>query len=213
MYRYEKSPNEIYRQSFDIIRSEAELSRFSKCERQLVIRLIHASGMVDLANDIVISPGAVEAGVEALGQSAAVICDVEMVRRGIIERNLYRQNALLCGLECEEAVEFSNRMKTTRSAGGIEVLKQQIPGSIVAVGNAPTALFHLLELLSHGLQPPALIIGCPVGFVGAVESKEALIEVAGSMGKLPYITVQGRRGGSAMAAASLNALAILMGEA
>ncbi|MCP4046411.1 MAG: precorrin-8X methylmutase [Gammaproteobacteria bacterium] len=212
LYSYEKCPGEIYRQSFDIIRTETDLSRFSKWERQLVIRLIHASGMVDLADDIVISPGAVEAGVKALGQGAAVICDVEMVRRGIIERNLHRQNVLLCGLGREDTVEFSNRMKTTRSAGGIEVLKKQIPGAIVTIGNAPTALFHLLELLSGGLQPPALIIGCPVGFVGAVESKQALIEAAVSMGNIPYITVQGRRGGSAMAAASLNALAILSGE-
>ncbi|MCP4072903.1 MAG: precorrin-8X methylmutase [Hyphomicrobiales bacterium] len=212
LYSYEKCPSGIYRQSFDIIRAETDLSRFSEWERQLVIRLIHASGMVDLADDIVISPGAVEAGVKALGQGAAVICDVEMVRRGIIERNLHRQNVLLCGLGREDTAEFSNRMKTTRSAGGIEVLKKQVPGSIVTIGNAPTALFHLLELLSGGLQSPALIIGCPVGFVGAVESKQALIEAADSMGNIPYITVRGRRGGSAMAAASLNALAILLSE-
>ncbi len=214
MFSYEKTPDEIYRQSFEIIQAEAELSRYSDGERQLVVRLIHACGMVDLTDDIAISTDAVEAGIAALVRGAPIICDVEMVRRGIIERNLGHNNELLCGLGMDGATAFSKQAKTTRTAGGIEMLKQQIPGSIVAIGNAPTALFHLLELLRDGLATPALIIGCPVGFVGAVESKEALIKVAGidvarALSEISFITVRGRRGGSAMAAAAVNALAII----
>ena len=209
MFSYEKVPNEIYRQSFEIIQKEAELSGYSQTERQLVMRLIHACGMVDLTDDIVISSKAVDAGISALSRGAPVICDVEMVRRGIIERNLAQNNELLCGLAMDGAVDYSKQAKTTRSAAGIEVLKQQIPGSIIAIGNAPTALFHLLELLREGLPAPALIIGCPVGFVGAVESKEALIDAAPDLSDVSFITVRGRRGGSAMAAAAVNALALI----
>jgi precorrin-8X/cobalt-precorrin-8 methylmutase len=209
VFSYEKVPDEIYRQSFEIIQAEAELSGYTDQERQLVVRLIHACGMVDLTDDIVISTDAVEAGISALNQGAPIICDVEMVRRGIIERNLAHNNELLCGLDMDGATEFSKRAKTTRSAGGIEALKHHIPGSIVAIGNAPTALFHLLEMLQEGLPAPALIIGCPVGFVGAVESKEALIEAAPGLREFSYITVRGRRGGSAMAAAAVNALALI----
>ena len=209
MFSYEKIPNEIYRQSFEIIQAEAELSGYSDQERQLVVRLIHACGMVDLTDDIVVSSHAVEAGIAALGRGAPIICDVEMVRRGIIERNLGDNNELLCGLGMGGAAAFSNQAKTTRTAGGIEMLRQQLPGSIVAIGNAPTALFHLLEMLQDGLAPPALIIGCPVGFVGAVESKEALIEAGEGLSDISFITVRGRRGGSAMAAAAVNALAII----
>jgi len=209
VFSYEKVPDEIYRQSFEIIQAEAELSGYTDQERQLVVRLIHACGMVDLTDDIVISTDAVEAGISALNQGAPIICDVEMVRRGIIERNLAYNNELLCGLGMDGATEFSKQANTTRSAGGIEVLKHHIPGSIVAIGNAPTALFHLLEMLQEGLPAPALIIGCPVGFVGAVESKEALIEAASGLREFSYITVRGRRGGSAMAAAAVNALALI----
>lgn len=212
MFSYEKTPSEIYRQSFEIIQAEAELSGYGDQERQLVVRLIHACGMVDLTDDIVISSNAIEAGIAALNQGAPIICDVEMVRRGIIERNLAHNNELLCGLGMDGAAEFSKLANTTRSASGIEVLKHHIPGSIVAIGNAPTALFHLLEMLQEGLPAPALIIGCPVGFVGAVESKKALIESAPRLREFSYITVRGRRGGSAMAAAAVNALAIISNE-
>jgi precorrin-8X/cobalt-precorrin-8 methylmutase len=214
VYEYEKIPAEIYRQSFDIIAGEAELSRFSERERVLVIRLIHACGMVDLADDVVISPGAIEAGINALRTGAPILCDVEMVKRGIIRNRLGSDNPVLCKVGSDDAVRFAASMNTTRSAGGIEALRAHIPGSIVAIGNAPTALFHLLELLHQGLNPPALIIGCVVGFVGAAESKQALIEygsneTASHAGRVrvPYISVCGRRGGSAMTAAALNALA------
>ena len=207
MFEYEKVPAEIYRQSFDIIAGEADLARFGNNQRDLVIRLIHACGMVDLADDVVISAGAVEAGIVALAAGAAIICDVEMVRRGIIRNRLDGDNALLCEIGSDAANGYAASLNTTRSAGAVEALREQIPGSIVAIGNAPTALFHLLEMLQRGLRPPALIIGCPVGFVGAVESKEALIEY--NEANLPFITVRGRRGGSAMAAAAVNALAAL----
>jgi precorrin-8X/cobalt-precorrin-8 methylmutase len=210
VFDYEKIPAEIYRQSFETIHGEADLARFSPAERQLVIRLIHACGMVDLAEDVVISNGAVDAGIEALGRGADIICDVEMVRRGIIADRLRNQNNLLCQIGSDEARAYSIAMKTTRSAGAMETLKHQIPDAIIAIGNAPTALFRLLELVAGGLQPPALIIGCPVGFVGAVESKQALIEKAGA--DIPFITVRGRRGGSAIAAAAVNALAGLLSD-
>ena len=208
MFEYEHNPAEIYRQSFDVIARECELTRFSPVERGVVVRMIHACGMIDLTDDIFISPGAVKAGIDALGRGSDIICDVEMVRRGIIADRLSSHNNLLCEVGGEAARKFSKSMNTTRSAGGIEALKVNISGSIVAIGNAPTALFHLLELLQNGLQPPALVIGCPVGFVGAVESKRAMIAFcAGSEIDLPVIAVRGRRGGSAMAAAAINALA------
>jgi len=204
VYVYEKNGAEIYRLSFDTIKREADLSVFSQDNAPIVVRMIHACGMVDLAADVVISAGAVEAGTKALAGGADIICDVEMVRRGIITSRLEGGNVVACAVGSDEAAEFSRTQNTTRSAGGMAQLHAQIPGSIVAIGNAPTALFHLLEMLGEGLEPPALIIGCPVGFVGAVESKEALIEHADDV---PFVTVRGRRGGSAIAAAAVNALA------
>ena len=214
-----KNPADIYRQSFETITREADLARFSPGERSVVVRLIHACGMADLADDVVISAGAVDAGITALGNGSPIICDVEMVRRGIITDRLSAANPLLCAIGSEEAGERAQQLRTTRSAGAIDSLAQKIPGSVVAIGNAPTALFHLLEMLHGGLARPALIIGCPVGFVGAEESKQALMEMVGNdmmgknamqnnrIGAIPYITVRGRRGGSAMAAAAINALA------
>ena len=204
VYIYEKVPAEIYRQSFETIINEAELSRFAEEERDVVIRLIHACGMVDVADDVVISRGAVGAGRDALAKGAAIICDVEMVQRGVIIRKLRQDNQVLCNVRSEQAIRLVKAKATTRSAGGIESFEAQIPDSIVVIGNAPTALFHLLEMIESGVKPPALIIGCPVGFVGAVESKEALI---GFDAHVPFITVRGRRGGSAMAAGVVNALA------
>ena len=219
MFEYEKNPSEIYRQSFATIAGEAELERFCEHERSVVIRLIHACGMVDLARDVVISPGAVDAGIAALLGGAEIICDVEMVRRGIIGSMLPMQNKLLCAIDDKQAEIYSNTRNTTRSAGAVEVLMRHIPDSIIAIGNAPTALFHLLELLENGMRPPALIIGCPVGFVGAVESKEALCKLAENQQfdnnlayEIPIICVRGRRGGSAMAAAAINGLAALVRE-
>ncbi len=181
------------------------MSRFCADEKDVVIRLIHACGMVDLASDVVISPGAVAAGRKALVAGAAIVCDVEMVRKGIICRNLPAGNDVLCNVGHPHGIDCANTLATTRSAGGIESLEGNINGGIVVIGNAPTALFHLLEMIDRSIQPPALIIGCPVGFVGAVESKEALINHTAT---IPFITVRGRRGGSAMAAAAVNAIAL-----
>ncbi len=203
-YTYEKNGTEIYRQSFQTVRNEADLARFSDDETDLVIRLVHACGMVDLAADVVISPGAIDAGREAMRAGVAITCDVHMVQQGIIRRHLPARNQVLCNVATDSAEEAANARETTRSAGGIETLEGHIAGGIVAIGNAPTALFHLLEMLDRGITPPALIIGCPVGFIGAVESKEALIAHKGC---IPHITVRGRRGGSAIAAAAVNALA------
>jgi precorrin-8X/cobalt-precorrin-8 methylmutase len=204
MLDYLRDPAAIYRESFATIEREAELARFGADERAVAIRMIHACGMTDLADDIVISPGAAEAGRRALDEGAVIICDVEMVRRGIIRSRLSKDNAVLCEVSSESARATAKEIGSTVSAGGIEVLEDRIAGSVVVIGNAPTALFHLLEMLGRGAAAPALIIGCPVGFVGAVESKEALI---GHRPEVPFITVRGRRGGSAIAAAALNALA------
>ena len=204
MLDYLRDPAAIYRESFATIEREAELARFGADERAVAIRMIHACGMTDLADDIVISPGAAEAGRRALSEGAAIICDVEMVRRGIIRSRLAKDNAVLCEVGSESARATAKEIGSTVSAGGIEVLEGRIAGSVVVIGNAPTALFHLLEMLGRGAAAPALIIGCPVGFVGAVESKEALIA---HRPEVPFITVRGRRGGSAIAAAALNALA------
>ena len=203
-FGYEKDGAEIYRQSFGTIAREADLERFTDNEKPVVIRMIHACGMVDLAGDVVISLDAVEAGTGALENGKPIICDVEMVRRGIIKSRLARGNDVLCNITSEVAKDYALKHSTTRSAGCMESLKDDMAGAIIVIGNAPTALFHLLEMLAGGLMPPALIIGCPVGFVGAVESKEALIEYAGDV---PFITVRGRRGGSAIAASAVNALA------
>ena len=204
MLDYLRDPAAIYRESFATIEREAELARFGAEDRAIAIRMIHACGMTDLADDIVISPGAAEAGRRALAEGAAIICDVEMVRRGVIRSRLAKDNAVLCEVGGETARSTAKAIGSTVSAGGIEVLEGRISGSVVVIGNAPTALFHLLEMLGRGVAAPALIIGCPVGFVGAVESKEALIA---NRPEVPFITVRGRRGGSAIAAAALNALA------
>ena len=201
---YIRDPAAIYRESFAIIEREADLSSFGSDERAVAIRMIHACGMVDLADDIVISDGAVAAGRAALAAGEAVVCDVEMVRRGIIRSRLPADNPVLCEVGGAPARAMAEALGTTVSAGGIEALKGHIASGIVVIGNAPTALFHLLEMLERGAEPPALIIGCPVGFVGAAESKAALID---HRPEVPFITVRGRRGGSAIAAAALNALA------
>ena len=200
---YLKNPQAIYQQSFATIEHEADLSRFNASEREVVIRLIHACGMVDIDDDLMFSKEAVESGRAALKSGAPIIADVEMVARGIIVRNLKGKSKLLCGLNKSEAYEFAKNNKITRSAAGIEILRNEIDGAIIAIGNAPTALFHLLEMIENGTQKPALILGFPVGFVGAVESKQALID---SKLDVPFITLRGRRGGSAFAAAATNAI-------
>ena len=199
-----RDPAEIYRLSFETIRREADLSRFSIGLEDVAVRLVHACGMVDILDDLVMSSNAAEAGKAALRMGRPIVCDVEMVRNGIIRRLLPDGLPVLCGLSDARTQGLARQMATTRSAAAFEILSEDIAGGIVAVGNAPTALFHLLEMIGRGAEPPALIVGIPVGFVGAAESKDALIANAGN---IPYVTVRGRRGGSAMAAAVVNAIA------
>jgi len=201
---YLRAPDAIYAESFAIIRREASLGGFAPEDQDLVIRLIHACGMVDIADDLVISPGAVAAGKAALAKGAPIICDVRMVAEGIIRRKLAADNEVLCGLGDASVPDLVEKLQTTRSAAGIEALAPLMAGSIVAIGNAPTALFHLLERMDEGFPKPALIVGFPVGFVGAAESKDALIANARGV---PFVALKGRRGGSALAAAAVNALA------
>lgn len=201
---YLRDPAAIYRESFAAIRREADLSRFSGGMSELVVRLIHASGMVDITSDIAASDGAFDAGRKALEAGAPVICDVEMVRRGIAGRLLPAQNELICEVHSEAVSRLAAKIGNTRSAAAMEACAERMGGAIVAIGNAPTALFHLLELMDGGMERPALIIGMPVGFVGAAESKR---ELASNPRGTAFITLLGRRGGSAVAAGAVNALA------
>jgi precorrin-8X/cobalt-precorrin-8 methylmutase len=205
MQAYEKNPDAIYAKSFAIIRQEADFARFSETESHLAERIIHSCGMIDAADDLVFSHCAAEAGRAALLQGAPVICDVEMVRHGIIARLLPKQNDVLCLLSDPRVQELALEESITRSAAQTLLWNDRMAGAVIAIGNAPTALFKLLELLDSGAPKPALILGFPVGFVGAAESKAELI--ANSRG-VPFIALKGRRGGSAMAAAAVNALAI-----
>lgn len=200
---YIRDPAEIYRQSFETIRSEVALDDFPVVMQPLVIRLIHACGMTDLAADIAFSQGAFEAGAAALAAGGSVIVDAEMVRHGIITRLLPAGNQVLCLLNDARTRPKAGEIENTRSAAQVDLWDAHLDGAVVAIGNAPTALFRLLERIDAGAPKPALILGFPVGFVGAAESKDALI--ADSRG-IPYIAVRGRRGGSAMASAAVNAL-------
>ena len=197
-------PGEIYRQSFAIIRAEADLSPVDKACEPIAVRMIHACGMTDLAADLVFSDGFAEAGRAALEAGAPILCDADMVARGIIQRLLPAQNDVLSFITDPRVVHLAARLETTRSAAQIELWLPHLAGAVVAIGNAPTALFRLLDLLQAGAPRPACIIGAPVGFVGAAESKEDLIERAGGV---PFVAVRGRRGGSAIAAAAVNGLA------
>ncbi len=201
--QYLRDPAQIYTKSFDTIVKEADLTRVPNQMRDIAIRLIHSCGMVDIVDDLAFSQDCVQAGAAALSEGSAIICDVEMVRHGIIQSNLEAGNEVLCAVAKDEARTHALEIGNTRSAAAMDLLKSMLGGSIVVIGNAPTALFRLLELMDSGAEKPGLIIGMPVGFVGAMESKEALI--ADSRG-VPYISVRGRRGGSAMASATLNAL-------
>jgi precorrin-8X/cobalt-precorrin-8 methylmutase len=203
-YDYEKDPGAIYRQSFSIVREESDLSQLPKSLRPVAIRLIHACGMTDLPEDLAWSEDAVEAAKQAFASGASVFCDVEMVSHGIISSRLPDQSKVRCTLNEPSVPDLAKQLETTRSAAAVNLWRDQLDGAIVAIGNAPTALFHLLELIAAGGPKPALILGFPVGFVGAAESKDALI--SNPFG-VPYLAVKGRRGGSAMAAAAVNALA------
>ena len=205
---YAKDSSAIYRESFSIIRREADLSAFQSNLARVVVRMIHACGMTDLPQDVQASPDAASAGVNALLAGAPLLCDATMVASGITRSRLPRNNEVICTLSDARTAELATKLHTTRSAAAVELWRDRLSGSVVVIGNAPTALFHLLDMLEaetpdHALNP-ALIIGIPVGFVGAAESKAAL--AANRLG-IPFLTVRGRRGGSAIAAAAVNALA------
>ena len=193
---------EIYRNSFAIIRREADLARFSAIEERVAVRVIHACGMVDIAADLVFAPGAAEAATQALQSGAPILCDARMVAEGVTRARLPAHNEVICTLGDASVPALAARLATTRSAAALDLWGAKLAGAVVAIGNAPTALFRLLEMLQAGAPKPAAILGMPVGFVGAAESKEALLASG-----LPAILVRGRKGGSAMAAAAVNALA------
>lgn len=203
-YDYIKDGDAIYAKSFAIIRAEADLSAFSLPEAELAIRMIHAAGSVDAAQYFEFGPGFVDAASTALKQGAPIFCDAEMVARGVTATRLPAQNEVLCTLRDPQTPIIATEIGNTRSAAALRLWLPRLAGSIVAIGNAPTALFFLLELLRDGAPKPAAILGMPVGFVGAAESKAALAEHSYGV---PYAIVRGRLGGSAMTAAALNALA------
>jgi precorrin-8X/cobalt-precorrin-8 methylmutase len=194
---------EIYRRSFAIIRAEADLARFSAEEEKIAVRIIHACGLVEAAADIIFAPGAVAAAKAALASGAPLLCDSSMVANGITRARLPANNMVICTLHDPSVPALAEKIGNTRTAAAMELWRGQMDGSVVAIGNAPTAAFRLLELLDEGVAKPAAVIGMPVGFVGAAESKEALM----ADGRVPFLVVRGRRGGSAMAAATVNALA------
>lgn len=201
---YLRDGEAIYQRSFATIRQEADLARFDASEAEIVVRMIHACGHVALAESVAIGPNFVRAALAALAAGAAVLCDCEMLAHGITRRFLRSANEVVCTLHDGRVAELAKGHRTTKSAAALDLWGERLRGAIVAIGNAPTALFRLLELLDGGAPPPAAILGIPVGFVGAAESKDALI--ANSRG-IPYLTVRGRLGGSAIAAAAVNALA------
>lgn len=201
---YERDPAAIYAQSFATVRAEANLARIPASLHPVAIRLIHACGMVDVADDLAFSDDAAEAGAAALAAGAPILCDCEMVASGIIKRRLPATNEVIVTLNDPRVAMLASKLKTTRSAAAVVLWREHLEGAVVAVGNAPTALFHLLERLDTGWPKPAVILGFPVGFVGAAESKA---ELAQDPRGVPFISLQGRRGGSAMASAAVNALA------
>jgi precorrin-8X/cobalt-precorrin-8 methylmutase len=203
-FDYIRNGDDIYRKSFAIIRTEADLSQLSDDLAPVAVRLIHACGMTDIVSDLAASSNAVQAGREALSVGAPILCDSQMVANGITRQRLPAYNEIICTLHHPEVAEIAQRIHNTRSAAAVDLWQPQIAGAVVAIGNAPTALYRLLELLGEGIAKPALILGFPVGFVGAAESKAVL--AANSCG-VPFITLHGRRGGSAIAAAAVNALA------
>jgi precorrin-8X/cobalt-precorrin-8 methylmutase len=194
----------IYERSFAIIRSEADLSGFSVEQAEIVVRMIHACGLVEAAQQIQFGGDVVAAARRALGSGAPILCDAEMVAHGITRARLPARNNVICALHDPRVPELAGRLGTTRSAAALELWAERLAGAVVAIGNAPTALFHLIEMLAAGAPQPAAIIGAPVGFVGAAESKAAL---ADTLHGVPFLIVRGRMGGSAMAAAAVNALA------
>ncbi len=206
MIAYERDGAEIYRRSFATIRAEADLAGLDPILERVAVRMIHACGMVDLAADIAASAGFGATAQAALRAGAPILCDTSMVAAGVTRARLPADNAVVCTLTEPGIAELARSLDTTRSAAALELWRERLDGALVVVGNAPTALFRLLELVGEpaGPAPPAAVIGVPVGFVGAAESKTAL---AGNAAGLEYLVVHGRRGGSAIAAAAVNALA------
>ncbi|MBV9458110.1 MAG: precorrin-8X methylmutase [Bradyrhizobium sp.] len=203
-YAFETDGVAIYRQSFATIRAEADLARFSPDEEPVVVRMIHAAGMVGLEAHIRFTPGMASAARAALQNGAPILCDARMVSEGITRARLPANNAVICTLADAHVPTLATSMQTTRSAAALELWRPHLEGAVVAIGNAPTALFHLLNMLEHEDCPrPAAIIGCPVGFVGAAESKAALM----ASPPVPALSVSGRLGGSAITVAAVNALA------
>ncbi|MCW8098176.1 MULTISPECIES: precorrin-8X methylmutase [Streptomyces] len=203
-YDYEKDGAAIYRQSFATIRAEADLAALPPDVSQVAVRMIHACGMVDLVRDLAYTPDVVSRAREALRGGAPILCDVQMVASGVTRKRLPADNDVLCMLSDPSVPELAAKLGTTRSAAALELWRDRLEGSVVAVGNAPTALFRLLEMIEEGAPRPAAVIGVPVGFIGAAESKDAL---AAHPSGLEHLVVRGRRGGSALAASALNAIA------
>jgi precorrin-8X/cobalt-precorrin-8 methylmutase len=203
-YEYVDSGPAIYVDSFATIRREADLSRVPADAERLAVRMIHGSGQVDLADDLVIHPALVGAARAALEAGAPILCDATMVATGVTRSRLPKDNDVLCLLNDPRVPSLARAWSTTRTAAAVSLWEPLLEGAVVAIGNAPTALFHLLEMLLDGAPRPAAIVGCPVGFIGAAESKQALIALDLD---IPFVTVRGRRGGSAMTSSALNALA------
>ncbi|RCL02652.1 MAG: precorrin-8X/cobalt-precorrin-8 methylmutase [Candidatus Tokpelaia sp. JSC188] len=204
MFNYIRNGQEIYNLSFAIIRRETDLSHIPDDLEKVVVRIIHACGMVDIAKNFAFSNNAGYIGKQALQAGAPLLCDSRMVAEGIIRKRLPAENQVLCTLNNPKVPELAKKLGCTRSAAALEYWHDFLPGSIAVIGNAPTALFRLLEIVKDDFFKPALILGFPVGFIGAAESKEALVQ---HHQNIPYITLHGRRGGSAIAAAAVNALA------
>lgn len=204
MHQYEKDGPAIYRQSFATIRAEADLAGLPADVSQVAVRMIHACGMVDLVRDLAFSPDAVAGARAALRSGAPILCDVAMVASGVTRKRLPADNDVVCTLSDPAVPALAAKLGTTRSAAALELWRDRMEGAVVAVGNAPTALFRLLEMIEEGAPRPAAVIGVPVGFIGAAESKDAL---AAHPSRLEHLIVRGRRGGSAMAAAAINAIA------
>ena len=202
MYAYEKDGAEIYRQSFATIRAEADLGGLPADLAQVAVRMIHACGQVDLVGDLDYSPAVVQRARDALNAGAPVLCDAQMVASGVTRRRLPKDNDVVCTLNDPRTPDLARELGTTRTAAALELWRDRLEGAVVAIGNAPTALFHLLEMVAAGAPRPAAVLGIPVGFIGAAESKDAL-----AASDLDFLVVRGRRGGSAITAAAVNAIA------
>ncbi|HEV7995992.1 MAG TPA: precorrin-8X methylmutase [Stellaceae bacterium] len=201
--RYLRDGGEIYRRSFAAIRAEADLAGFAGAAERIVVRMIHACGMTDLAREVELSADFAAAGETALRDGAPILCDSKMVEHGVTRARLPAANEVICTLDDPRVPGLARALDNTRTAAALELWRERLGDAVVVIGNAPTALFRLLEILDEGVPPPAAVIGVPVGFVGAAEAKRALAQDR----RMPFLVVHGRRGGSAIAAAAINALA------